>query len=198
MPPSAGWGAVRHRPRQKIGAKLNQSILEMALVSRCQGERLRERDQAGAGRRGPGGRHRCRGTAGSLLAPHGAGQPRTVGMGALPLPWGAKQDGIPIQPAGKAEPRADCIVPCLSFPTQGISCPPDHLSHGRRAAPHQEKAPGGMETPPTPVSICTPTPYPGQSVPGWEERCRARETKTPALDTNIDGSSMHEPRSLAN
>lgn len=69
MPPSAGWGAVRHRPRQKIGAKLNQSILEMALVSQCQGERLQERDQAGAGRRGPGGRHRCRGAARCLLTP---------------------------------------------------------------------------------------------------------------------------------
>lgn len=197
MPPSAGWGAVRHRPRQKIGAKLNQSILEMALVSQCQGERLRERDQAGAGRQGPGGRHHCRGTARYLLAPHGAGQPHTVGMGVLPLPWGAEQDGVPIQPAGKAEPSADCIVPCLSFPTQGIPCPITTSPGEGGQLRTGRKGPEGMESP-TSVPICTPTPYPRQSVPGWEGRCRARETKTPALDTNIDGSSLYKPRSLAN
>lgn len=120
MPPSAGWGAVRHRPRQKIGAKLNQSILEMALVSRCQGERLQERDQAGAGRRGPGGRHRCRGTAGCLLTP-----PPYVGYGGCPpAVTGGSRAGWDPQPSsrmgssaiqrGKQSPEQTA---CLSFPT---------------------------------------------------------------------------------
>lgn len=82
--------------KKKIGAKLNQSILEMALVRRCQGERLRERDQAGAGRQGPGGRHRRRSAARALPASHGAHQPRTVGMGASSCYYrGAEQDGVP-------------------------------------------------------------------------------------------------------
>lgn len=185
MPPSAGWGAVRHQPRQKIGAKLNQSILEMALVSRCQGERLRERDQAGAGRRGPGGRHRSRGTAGSLLAP-----PRHGCHGG--------QSRIGSHPAGgesRAQSRLHRAVP--QFPHTGHPVLPT-TSPGEGGQLHTSKKPQeGWRQPPQ-VPICTPTPCPGQSVPGWEGRCRARETKTPALDTNIDGSSMYEPRSLAN
>lgn len=130
MLPSAGWGAVRHRPRQKIGAKLNQSILEMALVSRCQGERLQERDQAGAGRRGPGGRHHCRGTAGCLLTPTCVG----YGGSSCWLSRGAEQDGIFIHPAGKAEPGVDCMP---QFPTLWGS---STLCHTLWAAPHQVKA----------------------------------------------------------
>lgn len=95
MPPSAGWGAVRHRAQQKIGAKLNQSILEMALVSRCQGERLRERDQAGAGRRGPGRRHQRCGTAWGPCRPHSTPQCHSVDAGILSVQCGAEREGVP-------------------------------------------------------------------------------------------------------
>lgn len=143
MLPSAGWGAVRHRPRQKIGAKLNQSILEMALVSRCQGERLQERDQAGAGRRGPGGRLCCHGTAGCLLTPPYAGY-----GGSSCCRGGQSRMGILIHPAGKAEPGADCIA--------SVSPHSVPLYLVKEGSSTLGKNPGVLETPPVPT--CTPKP----------------------------------------
>lgn len=179
MLPSAGWGAVRHRPRQKIGAKLNQSILEMALVSQCQGERLQERDQAGAGRRGPGGRHRCRGTAGCLLTP------TCVGYGGSSCCQGG-QSRMGSSRKSRAWSRLHASVSPHSVPLYLV----------KEGSSPSGKTPGGLETPPVPT--CIPTLCPGQSVPSWEGRFRTRETKTPALDTNIDGSSEYGPCSLAN
>lgn len=177
MPPSAGWGAVRHRPRQKIGAKLNQSILEMALVSRCQGERLQERDQAGAGQREPGRQHRCRGTAGYLLTPPYVGY-----GGSSCCRGGQSRMGSSSIQQGKQSMEQTA---CLSFPHS--------VKEGSSTS---GKTPEGLKTPPVPT--CTPTLCPGQSVPSWEGQFHTRETKTPALDTNIDGSSEYGPCSLAN
>lgn len=79
---------------------------------------------------------------------------------------------------------------CLSFPH---SVPFYLVKEGNSTS---GKSPGGLETPPVPT--CTPTLCPGQSVPSWEGQFHTRETKTPALDTNIDGSSEYGPCSLAN
>lgn len=141
MPPSAGWGAVRHRAQQKIGAKLNQSILEMALVSRCQGERLRERDQAGAGRRGPGRRHQRCGTGWGPCRHHSTPQRHSVGVGILSVQCGAEQEGVPhahcvpfgLQPPSSLHPRMACRASVSPLPSparflhsgaaQGWRCP---------------------------------------------------------------------------